>query len=136
MSNTILLICSYEICAGHRLYRDDWSLQKNQQVYGKCANTHGHQYKMELTLEGPISTETGMLLNAHDVEALVRPFIDQYFDHKYLNDDVPFFKTHQPTAEWICVWVFDELKNKFPKPATLKKVRIYETHDIAAQYPA
>ena len=110
-------------------------MQKNQQIYGKCSNIHGHQYKLEIILTGPISEETGMLINAYDVEEIIRPFITQYFDHKYLNDDVPFFKTHQPTCEWIAVWIYEELKNKFPKPAVLKKVRLHETHEVAAEYP-
>lgn len=135
MSKTINLICKYQICAGHRLYRPDWSPEKNNQVYGKCTQNHGHQYQLELILTGEISSETGMLVNAFDVEKIIRPFIDQNFDHKFLNEDVPFFKKNPPTAEWIAIWIFEELKSKFIKPACLKTVRLHETHEVAAEYP-
>jgi len=131
----INLICSYPICAAHQLYRNDWSDEKNKEVFGKCANIHGHQYNMELHLSGEISSETGMLINGFDVDKIVSPFIQDYFDHKFLNQDVDFFKDNQPTAEWIAVWVYQELKDKFPKHVELKKVRIGETPELAVEYP-
>ena len=56
------------------------------------------------------------------------------FDHKFLNQDVAFFKDHQPTAEWISVWIFDELKNKFPEFVKLKQVSVYETPELKVSY--
>lgn len=136
MSEQIInLICSYPICAAHQLMRPDWSAEKNQQVYGKCAQIHGHQYTLELNLSGIINADTGMLINAFDVDEIVKPFITGYFDHKFLNQDVPFFHDRQPTAEWIAVWVFHELKDKFKMPVTLKKVKVYETPELAVEYP-
>ena len=131
----IKLISSYPVCAGHRLNRLDWTPEKNREVYGHCANNHGHQYRLEIILEGEMSPETGMLINGYDVDAVVKSFLTASFDHKFLNDDVTFFKTHQPTAEWIAVWVFDELKLKFPSHVILKTVRIFETPELAAEYP-
>lgn len=133
--NPVNLVCSYQICAAHQLSRSNWSEEKNRQVYGKCAHIHGHQYTLELTLGGDINAETGMVINAFDVEAIMKPFIESYFDHKFLNQDVPFFHDRQPTAEWIAVWVYHELKDKFPSHVTLKKVRIYEMPELAVEYP-
>ena len=130
----ISLVSTYHICAGHRLSRPDWTPEQNQKVYGHCANNHGHQYKLELTLTGNLSADTGMLINGYDVDAIVQPFIKENFDHKFLNDDVVFFKEQQPTAEWIAVWVFRSLKSLFPASVALKKVRIYETPELAAEY--
>ena len=110
---TINLVCSYAICAAHRLYRPDWSKDKNVKVFGKCANIHGHQYTLELNLQGELNHDTGMLINGFDVDTIVKPFLEQSFDHKYLNEDVAFFGDKQPTAEWIAVWVYDQLKSKF-----------------------
>ena len=134
-NHKINLVSSYHICAGHRLSRDDWSSEKNAEVYGHCANNHGHQYRLDLVLEGEISSETGMLINGYDVDAIVQPFLKESFDHKFLNDDVDFFKDHQPTAEWISVWAYHQLKDKFPEHVTLKKVRIGETPELAVEYP-
>lgn len=131
----IKLISSYAVCAGHRLSRSDWTVEKNREVYGHCANNHGHQYRLDLVLEGEMNPETGMLINGYDVDKVVKSFLTASFDHKFLNDDVAFFKSRQPTAEWIAVWAFEELKSEFPPHVTLKTVRIYETPELAAEYP-
>lgn len=130
----INLICSYPICAAHRLARLDWSDEKNNQVFGKCANTHGHQYTMELHLRGEPDVETGMLINGFAVDEIVAPFIRDQFDHKYLNEDVAFFKETLPTAENIAVWVYQELQGQFSSPVRLHKVKIYETPELAVEY--
>lgn len=135
MNPQIQLVCSYAVCAGHRLHRADWSPEKNHTVFGHCANNHGHQYRLDLVLCGPIHSDTGLLINGYDVDKIVKPFLAESFDHRFLNDDVEFFKTHQPTAEWIAVWVYEELKDHFPEPVELKKVRVFETPELAAEYP-
>lgn len=132
----IHLISSFDICAGHRLYRTDWSADKNREIFGHCANNHGHQYRIDLFLGGEISAETGMLINGYDVGKIVKPFLTENFDHKFLNDDVAFFTDHQPTAEWIAVWLFTELTKLFPPHVQLSKVRLFETPNLAVEYPA
>ena len=129
------LVCIYQVIAGHELKRLDWTPDKNKSVFGKCAGPHGHDYKIELFLTGTIDAETGLVINGYDVDAIVQPFLDQNVDHKFLNTDIAFFKMHQPTAEWIAVWIFTELAPRFPKHVTLKKVRVFETQNLAAEYP-
>ena len=136
MMPTINLLCSYNFCAGHRLFRQDWTPEKNREIFGHCANTHGHQYRIELTVSGQISSETGMLINGYDVDRIVSPFLKENFDHKFLNDDVAFFREQQPTAEWIAVWIYTELKPLFPSHAALTRVRVFETPELAVAYPA
>ena len=131
----INLICSYHICAAHQLKRDDWSEEKNREVYGHCARVHGHQYKMDLVLSDDINEETHMLINGYSVDSIVKPFLEENFDHHFLNTDVEFFKTHQPTAEWIAVWVYDCLKTKFPAGVELNQVKIFETPELVVCYP-
>lgn len=130
------LICVYNVIAGHELKRMDWSPEQNRATFGKCANPHGHDYKIELHLTGNLHPESGMLINGYDVDAIVAPFIEKNLDHKFLNTDVEFFKIHQPTAEWIAVWIYDEFKVLFPKHVTLKKVRVFETATLAVDYPS
>lgn len=131
----INLVCSYKICSGHRLFRADWSDEQNKQVFGRCFHEHGHEYKIDLILTGQISAETGMLINGYDVDDIVKPVIYGQLDHKFLNKDIEFFKQHQPSAEWIAVWIFDQLKNQFPPHATLKRVRVFETAELFCEYP-
>ncbi|EKD52443.1 MAG: hypothetical protein ACD_62C00020G0004 [uncultured bacterium] len=128
------LICSYSFCAAHRLWNEHWTKKKNDQFFGSCAHVHGHQYKIEVLLSGNINKDTGMLINGYDVDAIVKKYLQDECDHKFLNDDVLFFKKHPPTAEWIAVWLFHGLRAKFPKGVTLKKVRVYETPELAVEY--
>lgn len=130
----IKLTCSYDICASHQLRRSDWSDEKNREIFGQCARLHGHQYRLEITLEGPISEETGMLINGYEVDRVVQEKILAVMDHHHLNDDIPFFKDHLPTAEWIAVWAFRELKASFPEGVALGAVRIYETPQLFSEY--
>lgn len=131
----ISLVCRYSICAGHQIYRADWSEEKNREVFGKCTHRHGHEYHIDVILTGPLSLETGMLVNGFAVDQIVKTHVLDILDHRFLNDDVPFFNTHLPTAEWIAIWIYDSLQGKFPNSATVSKVRVYETPDLAAEYP-
>lgn len=134
-SPVVQLLCSYSICAGHQLHRGDWDEAKNRAVFGKCANRHGHQYRIEVMLSGPLSPDTGMLINGYSVDEIVKEHVTEILDHRFLNDDVDFFTTHLPTAEWIAVWVYETLQGKFPTPVTVKQIRVYETPELAAEYP-
>lgn len=129
------LTCSYDLCAAHKLFNPSWDEGKNRAVYGKCADLHGHQYRIEIALTGLIPPDTGMLINGFEVDRIVGEKILQKADHKYLNDDIAFFQKHPPTAEWIAVWIFDEIKNAFPSGVALKRVKVYETPSLCAEYP-
>ncbi len=71
--------------AAHILCRDDWSQEKNREVFGACATDHGHNYVIEVTVGGPLDAETGMVVNLKQVDAILRrEFIDAV-DHHHLN---------------------------------------------------
>lgn len=126
----IQLTTAYDVCAAHRLYHPHWSEEKNRQVFGPCADLHGHQYRLEVTIAGEISPDSGMILNATEMEKVVQEKIVSRLDHKYLNETVPFFREQLPTSEWIASWIFVELKRAFPAGCELKRVRVYETPSL------
>lgn len=128
------LTTSYDVCAAHKLWNSAWDEKKNREIFGHCADLHGHQYKLEITITGKIVPDTGMILNGYEIDRIVKEIILKEIDHKYLNEDVPFFKKTLPTAEWIAAWVFEKLEGAF-KNASLKRVRIYETPSLYAEYP-
>lgn len=135
MNHNVKLICSYNTCTAHQLHRQDWTAEQNQKVFGHCANVHGHQYRIELHLQGEISQDTGMVINAYDVDAIVQPFLAEKFDHKFLNADVTYFQDIIPSAENIAVWMFSELKTRLPQSVNLIKLRICETPEVIVEYP-
>lgn len=119
--------------AAHRLYRADWSLQRNQEVFGHCANLngHGHNYELEVTVRGEIAPETGMILDMKELKAIIQREIVDRVDHKNLNADVPFLDGRIPTAEVLAVAFWEILEDKIPS-GELHEVRVHETGRNAA----
>src|ERR1051325_12016562 len=95
--------------AAHILCRDDWSDEKNREVFGACATDHGHKYVVEVTVGGPLDEGTGMVVNLKDVDGVQRrEFIDAV-DHRHLNRDVEFMREVIPTAENVALAAFHRL---------------------------
>ena len=114
--------------AAHRLYRKDWSDEKNFEVFSKCSNPnfHGHNYELIVSLTGEINTETGYVYDLGKLKDIIKSEIEDCFDHKNLNIEVPEFKELNPTAENICVVTYDKLRKHLPDNLDLK-VTLYET---------
>jgi len=91
---------------------------------GNCENLHGHNYKLLVTIKGPIKDD-GMLMDFKKIKAIVKENIINKLDHKLLNDILD-----NPTAEHIAIWIWNELKEKLP----LSKITIYETDNYYAEY--
>lgn len=121
--------------AAHRLYRPDWSDEKNQEVFGKCNNPnfHGHNYTLEVWIDGNIDPETGYVIDLKLVKDLVKKEIEERFDHRNLNLDCPEFKNLIPTAENIAVVCFDLLRDKIDSKFKLS-IRLWETENNIVEY--
>ncbi len=114
--------------AAHRLYRKDWSYEKNFAVFNKCSNPnfHGHNYELIVSLTGEIDKTTGYVYDLGKLKDLIKSEIEDCFDHKNLNIEVPEFKTLNPTAENICVVTYNKLRKHLPQQLDLEIV-LYET---------
>jgi len=118
--------------AAHILCREDWSDEKNRDVFGACATDHGHNYVIEVTVGGALDAETGMVVNLKHVDAVLRREFVDAVDHRHLNRDVDFLRGVIPTAENVALAAFQRLEPHF-KPARLLKVRVVETENNAAE---
>ncbi|MHC5310778.1 6-carboxytetrahydropterin synthase [Myroides sp. LJL116] len=114
--------------AAHRLFRKEWSDQKNQAVFGKCNNPnyHGHNYELIVHVSGQVDPMTGFVMDLKVLSDLIELHIEDAFDHKNLNLDVPEFADLIPTAENIAVVIWQKLRNFIPKDNDLEVV-LYET---------
>lgn len=121
--------------AAHRLYRPDWSDEKNQEVFGKCNNPnfHGHNYTLEVWIDGEIDSETGYVIDLKLVKDLVKKEIEERFDHRNLNLDCPEFKNLIPTAENISVVCYNLLRDKIDSKFKLS-IRLWETENNIVEY--
>ncbi|MEO9511174.1 MAG: 6-carboxytetrahydropterin synthase [Flavobacteriaceae bacterium] len=114
--------------AAHRLYRPDWSFEKNNSVFGKCNNPnyHGHNYDLVVSVTGEINLETGYVMDMKVLKDLIKEHVEESLDHKNLNEDVPEFKNLNPTAENIAVFIWNKLRPHIKKTNELE-VLLYET---------
>ena len=114
--------------AAHRLYRSDWSDEKNLSVFGKCSNKnfHGHNYEVIVGVTGEIDKETGYVIDIKILKDLIKTEIEDAFDHKNLNIEVPEFKKLNPTAENIVVVIYNKLFKHMAANHKLE-VTLYET---------
>ena len=114
--------------AAHRLFRSDWSDEKNQSVFGKCNNPnyHGHNYELIVSVTGEIDSETGYVMDLKVLSDIIELEVEEYLDHKNLNLDVAEFKNLNPTAENISVVIWNKLRLKI-NPEHQLEVILYET---------
>jgi 6-pyruvoyltetrahydropterin/6-carboxytetrahydropterin synthase len=114
--------------AAHRLYRKDWSMEKNDEIFGKCNNPnfHGHNYNLIVSVTGEIDPETGYVLDVKVLTDLIKSEVENAFDHKNLNLDVPDFFDLNPTAENIAVVIWNKLRIHIKSNLDLEVV-LYET---------
>ena len=114
--------------AAHRLYRSEWSFEKNDAIFGKCNNPnfHGHNYELIVSVTGEIDPETGYVVDVKILKDFIKSEIEDAFDHKNLNLDVPEFKSLNPTAENIVVVIYNKLKAVLENHLDLN-VTLYET---------
>lgn len=122
--------------AAHRLHNPNWSDEKNKSVFGLCNNEnfHGHNYELEVKLSGEIDPETGYLIDLKILKDLIKHEVENRFDHKNLNLDTPEFKNLNPTAENICIVIWNILREKLDSKFDLS-VRLYETPRNFVEYP-
>ncbi len=114
--------------AAHRLYRKDWSDEKNEQIFGKCNNPryHGHNYELIVAVIGEVDPETGYLIDLKVLKDYIKTEVELYMDHKNLNEEVEEFKTMNPTVENIAFVIWNRLRKKIASSYDLE-ITLYET---------
>lgn len=123
--------------SAHRMYRPEWSDERNFEVFGKCSNPnwHGHNYVVWVTVKGEIKSDTGFVINMNVLKNIIRERVIDKIDHKNLNLDVDFMKNRIATTENIAVAIWEQLKDPVEREgAFLHCVRIEETENNTIEY--
>lgn len=123
--------------AAHRLYNEQWSEEKNREVFGKCANAnwHGHNYELHVTIKGDPHPDTGFIFNAKALGDLIKDVIVEKADHKNLNLDVDFMKGKFTSAENFAIAIWEQLKPHIEKQGSqMHCVKLVETPRIYVEY--
>jgi len=123
--------------AAHRLFRSDFSDEKNNEVFGKCSNPnwHGHNYELFVTLKGEINAETGFLVNLKTLSKLIRDTVISKLDHKNINLEVDFMQEKLASTENLAVGIWHELESSINMlGAELHCVKVSESENNYAEY--
>jgi len=122
--------------AAHKLYNPAWSRQKNEEVFGKCANEnwHGHNYELYVTIKGNPDNDTGFLFDVKKLSMMIKEFVLDKLDHKNLNVDVDFLKEKMCSTENVARAIWHQLTPQLPGHIQLHCIKLYETPRIYAEY--
>ncbi len=122
--------------AAHKLFNPQWTRDKNEEIFGKCANEnwHGHNYELHITIKGNVAPDTGFIMDAKKLSSLVTEFLLEELDHKNLNVDVEFMKGKMCSTENLSIAIWQQLFSRLPDGVTLHCVKIYETPHIYVEY--
>ena len=122
--------------AAHKLFNPRWSKEKNEEMFGVCANEnwHGHNFDLYVTIKGTPDPDTGFLMDAKKLSKLVNEKILEQLDHKNLNLDVPFLKDMMCTSENLAVVIWQQLEPYLPGNVQLHAIKLYETPRIYVEY--
>lgn len=123
--------------AAHKLYRSEWSEEKNIEVFGKCANPnwHGHNYELYVTIKGNPNPETGFVTNLKELSEIIKQYVINKLDHKNINLDVDFMKGKMASTELLAIAVWDQLEPHIKNLGCLLHcIRIHETEKNYVEY--
>lgn len=123
--------------AAHRLFRPDWSDDKNLEVFGKCSNPnwHGHNYILHITVKGKINKETGFLVNLKELSKIIKQRVIEKLDHKNINIEVDFMKDKLASTENIAIGIWEQLEQPIKNLGSqLHSVKLFETEKNFVEY--
>jgi 6-pyruvoyltetrahydropterin/6-carboxytetrahydropterin synthase len=122
--------------AAHKLFNPKWSVEQNEQVFGKCANEnwHGHNYELYVTIKGKPNPDTGFLYDVKRLSTIINTYVIDKLDHKNLNVDVEFMKGQLCSTENLAIAIWKELVPHIPSEVKLHCIRLYETPRIYVEY--
>jgi len=126
-----------EFSASHVCRLATLSDEENRRLFGAAANPHGHghNYVLEVSLEGEPDAVTGMVLDLKELKDILTRHVVEPYDHRFLNYEVPPFDRVVPTTENIARDVWQRLQPHLTTPGRrLKTVRLYETPDLYVDY--
>ena len=123
--------------AAHKLHQPLWSDEKNEEVFGKCANKnwHGHNFTLFVTVKGVPNKETGFVMNLKTLSAIIKTQVIASLDHKNLNLDVSYLTGIMASTENLAIAIWDQLANEIAKNGgELAKIKLIETENNFVEY--
>ncbi len=122
--------------AAHKLFNPVWSREKNEEIFGKCANEnwHGHNFELFVTLKGEPNPDTGFVYDVKKLSIIVKEQVIDKLDHKNLNVDVEFMRDKLCSIENLVIGIWNELAPHLPGDVKLYCLKLSETPRIYVEY--
>lgn len=123
--------------AAHKLWRAEWSDEKNEEVFGRCSNKnwHGHNFDLYVTVKGKPSEITGFVIDLKTLSVIIQKEIIDQLDHRNLNLDVPFLKDLMASTENVAIKIWERLDSKIAEAGgQLAKIKLVETENNFVEY--
>ena len=132
----VYLTRSEHFNAAHKLYNPEWSYEKNEEVFGKCANEnwHGHNYELLVTVKGMPDPGTGFVFDVKKLSNIIKEHVIEKVDHRNLNVDVEFMQGKMCSTENLSIAIWNELTPHMPEGVKLHAIKLYETPRIYVEY--
>lgn len=137
MSDRILYITRKEhFNAAHKLYNPDWTREKNDEVFGKCANDnwHGHNFDLYVTIKGVPNPETGFVMDLKKLGAIIKTTVVDVIDHRNINMDVPFMKDKMASIENLATGIWDQIEPHLDPGVQLHRIKLWETRNNYVEF--
>ncbi|THU86597.1 PTPS-domain-containing protein [Dendrothele bispora CBS 962.96] len=127
-----------QVSAAHQMRSTSLTPEQNSALFGKCANLHGHNYKIKVTVVGPIDERNGMVIDIAILKEIMQKAIMDKLDHRNIDQDVPYFSNRPSTLENLVLFVWSELLKSFREhtvsESLLHEVEIHETDQNSVSY--
>ncbi len=120
----------------HKLYNPKWSEEKNEEVFGRCANKnwHGHNFDMYVTVKGNPNPDTGFVMDLKKLKVILKDKVVSKLDHSNFNVDVDFLKDVMPSIENIVMKIWEQILPELPANVQLHCIKLYETENQYVEY--
>lgn len=123
--------------AAHKLWREEWSDEQNEAVFGRCSNKnwHGHNFELFVTVKGKPDEQTGFVIDLKALSTIIKREIIDHLDHRNLNLDVPFLKGMMASTENVAIQIWERLAPKISEAGgELAKIKLVETENNFVEY--
>jgi 6-pyruvoyltetrahydropterin/6-carboxytetrahydropterin synthase len=139
MTGATTLTRRVQFAAAHRYRRPAWDDARNEAVFGHCArpNFHGHSYVCDVSVQGPVQHETGMLMDLGTLDAVLQDEVRLRFDHRNINLDIPEFDEANglvPTGEELARFIAERVQARLPSGVRVTRVVVAEDATLSATF--
>ena len=114
----------FKFCAAHKYWNDNWTEEKNKQIFEDDVRIHGHNYELDITISGKPCSESGFIVNISELKAIVDKYVINILDHSQIQEDIDWFQNKQPSTENLVIFIWDQINPHIKDKMKLYKIKL------------